>query len=75
MGSGPDGTAGVLHAPIDRVRFTGNPPISRIINEHTIGLCAICGSSLKEKWYNLFVHAKQNVGCIQKECGNYFKLK
>jgi hypothetical protein len=31
MGLGPDGKAGVLHTPIDSVRFGGDPPIFKIV--------------------------------------------
>lgn len=50
-------------------------PLSRIIQEGTIGDCPKCHSTTKKKYEILFFSFGDIIGCIQPECDNYFLNK
>ena len=53
-------------------------PLHRIIKEGTIGDCPNCGSTTLRKyewpdsWLALFGRWGKKIGCIQRECENYY---
>jgi len=44
-------------------------PITRILKEGTYGTCPICKSTEIKR----FIFFGSSIGCIQKECKNYYK--
>lgn len=50
------------------------PPLSRLIREGTLGDCIKCKSSQVRKYFtNTIFEFGPKIGCIQKECINYYK--
>ena len=49
------------------------PPLDRIIRDHSIGTCPLCGSTEQRKYQ--FFGVGKIIGCINPDCKNYYKGK
>lgn len=51
-------------------------PLCRLIREGTVGDCPKCGSTTQRKHeWGILGRWGEKIGCIHKECENYYKKK